>query len=243
MKCSCVSIYDLQRVFDSIEYRVLLERLYGVGINGKCWRLLKNWYERASCQVKVEEGISEPFRIGRGVKQGSVLSSAIFLLIMDPLLKQLEKSGIGSVNNFYAGFIHADDIRTLASNIDSLTSQVSIKDFASTNFFQLNIQKCEIVVFSNSNSSSELPCCEIEGSVLPVGTFAKCLGYWWNRDLIATKSVEENIKRARKSLFHYGSIDAFHGYLNPLSTKSIIETCVCQSCYMAAKTGLLLRDV
>ena len=101
---------------------------------------------------------------------------------MDPLLKQLEKSGIGlSVNNFYAGgLIHADDIRTLASNIDSLTSQVSmVKDFASMNFLQLNIQK----VFSNSNSSSELPCCEIEGSVLPVGTFAKCLGYWWNKDL------------------------------------------------------------
>ena len=31
-------LYDLQRVFDSTEYPVLLERLYEVGINGKCWR-------------------------------------------------------------------------------------------------------------------------------------------------------------------------------------------------------------
>ena len=85
-------LYELQRAF---EYP---DRLYE-GMNGKCRRLLKNWYEGASCQMKVKEGISEPFRIGRGVKQGSVLSPALFLLIMDPLLKQLEKSGIGlSVN-------------------------------------------------------------------------------------------------------------------------------------------------
>ena len=36
-------LYDLQKDYDSVEYPVLLERLYGVGINGKLWRLLKNW--------------------------------------------------------------------------------------------------------------------------------------------------------------------------------------------------------
>ena len=40
----------------------------------------------------------------RGVKQGSVLSPALFLLVMDPLLRLLEQSGLSlSVNNFYAG--------------------------------------------------------------------------------------------------------------------------------------------
>ena len=40
--------------------------------------------------------------MGRGVKQGSVLSPALFLLVMDLLLHQLESSGLGlSVNEFY----------------------------------------------------------------------------------------------------------------------------------------------
>ena len=43
---------------------------------------------------------------------------------------------------------------------------------------------------------------------------------------MALRLVEEKIRRTRKSLFHYGSLGAFQGDLNPLSTRSIIETCV-----------------
>ena len=55
----------------------------------------KSWYEGATCQVKVDDGmLSEPYPIQRGVKQGSVLSFK-FLLPMDPLLRVLEQSGLG----------------------------------------------------------------------------------------------------------------------------------------------------
>ena len=162
-------------------------------------------------------------------REGSVLSPALFLLVMDPLLKTLEQSGLGlSVNNFYAGgFLHADDIRTLATSTDSLEAQVNmVKDFAARNFLRLNVQKCEIVMFSRGCGSGVTPQCEVDGSEIPVRDAGKCLGYWWRGDLMASRSVEENIRKARKSFFHYGSLGAFQGDLSPLSTKSIIETCV-----------------
>ena len=42
-------LYDLQKAFDSVEYAVLMDKLFEVGVNGKMWRLLRNWYEGGSC--------------------------------------------------------------------------------------------------------------------------------------------------------------------------------------------------
>ena len=33
-------MYDLQKAFDTVEYSVLLKRLFEIGVNGRLWRLL-----------------------------------------------------------------------------------------------------------------------------------------------------------------------------------------------------------
>lgn len=115
---------------------------------------------------------------------------------MDPLLRQLWASGMGlSANEFYAGgFLHTDDIRTLATSEASLEAQVAlINECANMNFLKLNLSECEIVVF-NRDWKVTLLTCEIDGSVLSVG---KCLGYWWEGDLLATRVVRKISKRHR----------------------------------------------
>lgn len=39
---------------------------------------------------------SKPFEIKNGVRQGGVLSSLLFLIFIDSLLKELEQSGLGA---------------------------------------------------------------------------------------------------------------------------------------------------
>ncbi len=55
-------LYDLQKAFDSVEYAVLLKKLYDIGVNGRMWRLLKNWYEGRSCRVRVDGKLSGAYR-------------------------------------------------------------------------------------------------------------------------------------------------------------------------------------
>ena len=50
------------------------------------------------------------------------------------------------------------------------------------------------------------------------------LGNVWGID--GRGSVDENIKKARQAFFNCGSIGAFQGDLNPLSSRSILDACV-----------------
>ena len=74
----------LEKAFDSIEYDDLLNN---IGINGKCWRLIRHWYTNV---IKLEDEYSKLFTINRGVKQGSVLSPTLFSIVIDSLLKHLD---------------------------------------------------------------------------------------------------------------------------------------------------------
>ena len=65
-----------------------------------------------------------------------------------------------------------------------------------------------------------------DSHTIPVGREGKCLDYWWRGDLMANRAVEEGIKKARRSFFHYGSIGVFQGDLSPLSSRSMVEYCV-----------------
>ena len=58
------------------------------------------------------------------------------------------------MNNMYVGgFIHADDIRTLASTTSTLEAQIStVKRFTEDNFLKLNSSKCEIVAFKKTST-------------------------------------------------------------------------------------------
>ena len=139
--------YDLQKAFDSIQYPVLLKRLYESEVNGKAWRILRSWYASLKGMVRVNGVLSSPFTLERGVLQGSVLSPVLFLLIMDTLLKSLQSNCLGpSVGDTYAGgFIHADDIHTIGSSRMTLQEQINtVCTFAANNGLTLNPQSVRL---------------------------------------------------------------------------------------------------
>ena len=164
--------------------------------------------------MRVGRQVSPAFPVSRGVHQGSVLSPTFFLLVMDPVLLELElsKRSCGpSVCGLYLGaFSHADDIRTLSTNISNCKSQMMpVSEYASSQGLALNVDKCEASIHLLFQST---PLTYPHGRLAVPST--SCLGAVWSPDLSCTKSVEENIKKARCAFFARGS-GVFHGTLNP----------------------------
>ena len=235
-------LYDLEKAFDSVEFSILLKRLFDVGVNAKTWRILQDWYTESQSSVRLGQHVSSPFVLGRGVRQGSVLSPALFLLVMDPLLRELQSLCIGaSVNNMYVGgFMHADDIRTLAPTITTLEAQIStIKRFTEENFLKLNTSKCEVVAFKKSSTGKNQ---ENIRCTFPVSGEATCLGYQWRQDLSSSSAIQNRIQKARKAYFQFGSIYAFQGKLSPVSCSSIVETCVLPILFYGVENWILSSE-
>ena len=102
-------LYDIEKEFNS---PILLSHLYSAGINGKMWRLVKSWYQSPTSCVKHNDHSSTPFQTSRGVKQGSVLSPSLFLIVMNTLLERMRNSNCGgSLQGYFIGTaVHADDV-------------------------------------------------------------------------------------------------------------------------------------
>ena len=225
--------YDLASAFDTVEYPVLLYHLKNSGITGNTWRLIKDWYTDVRSHVRVGKATSSPISISRGVRQGSVLSPLLFLLIMDPLLIELKRRSCGpSVCGLYLGaFSHADDIRTLSTNISDCQLQINlVKEFTTSQGLTLNIDKCEAVI--SPSTPANMTHIEAGQLQIPLSNSARCLGAWW------THAINNNLEKARRAFFARGS-GVFHGRLNPLSSMNIIEHCVLPCLLYGAESWIL----
>jgi len=143
--------FDLEKAFDSVEYSTLLSHIFKLGVNGKCWRLIKDWYSNTSSVVRVNDRHSESFPVQCGVKQGSVLSPTLFIAVMDSLLSFLESSGHGlTISGLNVGnSAHADDIRAASISIDAAQIQGKVVDsFNAVNSLKLNSDKTELIQFT-----------------------------------------------------------------------------------------------
>ena len=174
--------------------------------------------------MKLHNRVSDPFLITRGVKQGSVLSPSLFLVVMNTLIQKLRSISCGaSLQGIYTGTaIHADDVRCIAPNVQSLLTQSS-----------------EIQSRISQIPSKESTQVKIGKDVIAPSRSARCLGVQWQHNLSASESVKVNISKARKAFFSLGSTGVFHGKLNPLSASSIFETCIIPILLYGCETWLL----
>ena len=115
-------LYDLEKAFDSVEFSILMKRLFDVSVNSKTRHI---YCKIGTLTVKVLYAWVSMYPLPllwvEGCDRGPSYCRRYSYLVMNSLLRQLQSLSIGvSVNNMYVGgFLHADDICTLASSLCS----------------------------------------------------------------------------------------------------------------------------
>ena len=76
---------DTAKAFDTVWISGLFYKMFNLGIQGKIWRLLRNWYSKLTSRVIFYGAPSSEFPILQGVQQRCVLSPWLFMIFNNDL--------------------------------------------------------------------------------------------------------------------------------------------------------------
>ena len=152
-------LIDFRKAFDTVEHRILLDKLYHYGIRGNALQ----WFNSYRYQyAKYNNTPSDMKKITCGVPQGSIL---------DPLLFLLYTNDIASVSNILSSILFADDTTLFCSskNLQELTAIVNnelgnIMQWLNANRLSLNIDKTNFMLFRTQGKNEICPNIHICGA-------------------------------------------------------------------------------
>jgi hypothetical protein len=156
---------DAKKAFDSVDHKYIEETLDAYGFGPAFINTFRTLYKDITARILVNGFTSEKIKIGRGVKQGDALSCALFIICIDPLLRNINKNrSIKQVKITKRNEIkkkidlkaaaYADDISVICEKDNNSIQNVFYEYERLTRLsgLELNAEKTEILILNKSTS-------------------------------------------------------------------------------------------
>ena len=187
---------DIKEAFDSLWLEQMLIKLAHQGVDRHAWTLITNWYLGYQARVRTRlGGLTAPFPVQVGTRQGSVLSPLMFAVFINDLalrLKAARSSGgaplgipLTASGEYLQCLLYGDDIVLLGSSEQDLQSLISIAgSFASEHKLRFAIgvspsakeTKCKVMQLGPSHAAAPPGELLLQGKRLPWVATYKYLG-------------------------------------------------------------------
>ena len=181
---------DYAKAFDCVDHKKLWEILKQMGIPDHLACLLRNLYAGQEATVRTGHGTTDWFQIGKGVRQGCILSPCLFNFYAEYIMRNagLEEAqaGVKIAGRNISHLRYVDDSTLLAETEDKLKSLLmKVKKESGKVGLKLSIQKTKIM------SSGPIASWEIDGeTVETVSNFI-----FWDSKITADGDCSHVIKR------------------------------------------------
>lgn len=202
-ECQTISL-DIAKAFDKVWHRGLLAKLlaFGTGFTFHNW--VSSFLSSRSIRVVLDGVQSDSFPIEAGVPQGSVLSSALFLIYINDLLTVTvnpihsfaDDSTLHSVYELPQNHKRSDVLSKRVRMVDSINRDLDIiSAWGKDNLVSFNANKTQACLFSNKRNIS-VPSISFENVTLSQTSHLNLLGITLGSDLIWQDHILSSAKKA-----------------------------------------------
>jgi hypothetical protein len=156
---------DAKKAFDSVNHEYITETLQAYGFGPNFLKTFETLYKNITARILINGFTSEKIKIERGVKQGDALSCALFIICIDPLLRNINKNNqIKEVKISHMGKMvkminlkcaaYADDISIICmNNIKSIQAVFTeYERLTNRSGLELNADKTEILILNKKTT-------------------------------------------------------------------------------------------
>ena len=139
------------QAFDCVDHNKLWKILEEMGIPDHLTCLLRNLYAGREATVRTAHGTTDWFQIGKGVRQGCILSSSLFNFYAEYIMRNVgleeAQAGIKIARRNINNLRYAEDTTLMAESEEELKNLlIKVKEESEKVGLKLNIYKTKIMV-------------------------------------------------------------------------------------------------
>jgi hypothetical protein len=227
-KCVLLVLLDLSAAFDTIDHKVLINRLASqLGIKGKALDWFHSYLHQRIQSVIINGSESDIWELIFGIPQGSVLGPILFIIYTSPLGKILRKHNASyhlyaDDSQLYLSFKMSEQ-EDAYSQMETCISE--IRSWMSQNFLCLNDSKTEVIYIGSKASLKQKThmSLTIGNELVQPSISARNIGVIMDESM----SLQPHINNLCKSAWlHLRQIGMIRKHLDQASTERIIHAFV-----------------
>ena len=152
-KMTVATFIDFKKAFDTVDHKILLDKIENLGIQNKPLQLLKNYLKNRLQRTKVNGLYSDFNEIICGVPQGSILGPLLFIIYTNDIASVCKQCNFKCYADDTVVYFSSTDkneaLSTLQNDLDRLYQ------WCHQNKLTINIKKTKSMIFGTNNMTKK----------------------------------------------------------------------------------------